>query len=232
METGAAINMSVGDYIFAVGDYVVAYGAGPEGYAYNGQIAKIVEIREDRKFSGQFLMQGKEGTAASTLIAMDFDHAEGIIYREHVEKLADYLKTVLSITIAEKEMVAGQLSTCRETLSRVKSSFSTSMQTISDCIWEESDKRGWCDEVKEFIVRVNELLPTDYELDLRKQEYDVELVITGTASTTYTHSVLASTQEEADEMVRDNPEDYFDPEIVLNEAYRLDWDSIEVEIAD
>lgn len=224
METGAASN------VFVVGDYVVAYGAGPEGYAYNGQIAKIVEIREDRKFSGQFLMQGQEGTASSTLIAMDFDHAEGIIYREHVEKLADYLKTVLSITTLEKEMVAGQLSTCRETLSRVKSSFSTSVQIISDCIWEESDKRGWCDEVKEFIVRVNELLPSDYELDLRKQEYDVEVVVTGTASTTHSLAVMASSQEEADEMVKDSPDDYFDPEEVLNDAYRLDWDSVEVDV--
>lgn len=219
METGAVTVSST----FAVGDYVVAYGAGPDGYQHNGQIARIMAIRENGTFSGQFLH-------AATIVLMDFATAEVIVDGGRRDQLTDYLKAELAISNRERAAACSDLNICRDSLARVKQSFSSAMRTISDAIWEESDIRGWCDEVSTFIERVNESLPTDYELILREQEYEVETVITGTASTTHMVRVTARSQEDADQMVKDDPDKYMDPESILNDEYRLDWDDIEVDV--
>lgn len=219
METGAVTVSNT----FVVGDYVVAYGAGPEGYAHNGQIARIMDIRENGTFSGQFLL-------ATTLLLLNFTIAEPIVDGGRRDQLTDYLKAELSISNTEKATALSNLNTCRDSLARVKQSFSSAMRTISDAIWEESDARGWCEEVAKFMERVNESLPTDYELILREREYDVETVVTGTASTTHIVKVMAGSQEAADKKVEDDPDKYVDGEDVLNDEYRLDWDNIEIEV--
>ena len=224
METGAV----TANKTFAVGDYVVAYGAGPDGYQHNGQIARIMAIRENGTFSGQFL----HATSASslTLVLMDFATAEIIVDGGRRDQLTDYVKAELAISNRERAAASSDLNICRDSLARVKQSFSSAMRTISDAIWEESDVRGWCDEVVQFMERVNESLPTDYELILREREYEVETVITGTASTTHNVRVMAGSQEEADTLVKDDPDKYMDPEAILNDEYRLEWDDIEVDV--
>ena len=219
METGAVTASNT----FAVGDYVLAYGAGPDGYQHNGQIARIMAIRENGTFSGQFLH-------AATLVLMDFTMAEIIVDGGRRDQLVDYLKVELAISDMEKVAAQSTLNTCRDSLARVKQSFSSAIRTISDAIWEESDSRGWCDEVGKFMERVNESLPTDYELILREREYDVETVITGTASTTHIVKVMAGSQEAADKKVEDDPDKYVDGEDVLNDESSLDWDNIEIEV--
>lgn len=219
METGAVTVSNT----FVVGDYVVAYGAGPDGYHHNGQIARIMAIRENGTFSGQFLH-------AATLVLMDFAIAEVIVDGGRRDQLTDYLKIELAISDMGKVAAQSTLNTCRDQLARTKQSFSSAMRTISDAIWEESDARGWCDEVSKFMERVNESLPTDYELILREQEYEVETVITGTASTTHNVMVTARSQEDAAEKVKEDPDKYMDPESILNDEYRLDWDDIEVDV--
>ena len=219
METGAVTVSNT----FVVGDYVVAYGAGPDGYHHNGQIARIMAIRENGTFSGQFLH-------AATLVLMDFATAEVIVDGGRRDQLTDYLKVELAISNRERAAACSDLNICRDSLARVKQSFSSAMRTISDAIWEECDIRGWCDDVSKFMKRVNESLPTDYELILREQEYEVETVITGTASTTHMVRVTARSQEDADQMVKEDPDEYMDPESILNDEYRLDWDDIEVDV--
>ncbi len=219
METGAVTVSSM----FVVGDYVVAYGAGPDGYQHNGQIARIMAIRENGTFSGQFLH-------ANTLVLMDFTMAEVIVDGGRRDQLTDYLKVELAISNRERNAASSDLNICRDSLARVKQSFSSAMRTISDAIWEESDARGWCDEVAKFMERVNDSLPTDYELILREQEYDVETTVTGTASTTHMVKVMAGSQEDANKKVEEEPDKYVDGEDVLNDEYRLDWDNIEIEV--
>ena len=41
---------------------------------------------------------------------------------------------------------------------------------------------------------------------------------------------MASSQEEAGTLVKDDPDKYMDPEAILNDEYRLDWDDIEVDV--
>lgn len=219
METGAVTVSNT----FAVGDYVVAYGAGPDGYQHNGQIARIMAIRENGTFSGQFLH-------VNTLILIDFAIAEVIVDGGRRDQLTDYLKTEIAISNRERAAAFSDLNICRDSLARVKQSFSSAMRTISDAIWEESDARGWCDEVVTFMERVNESLPTDYELILREREYEVETVVTGTASTTHIVKVMAGSQDDANKKVEDDPDQYVDGEDVLNDQYRLDWDNIEIEV--
>lgn len=219
METGAVTVSKT----FAVGDYVVAYGAGPDGYQHNGQIARIMAIRENGTFSGQFIH-------AATLVLMDFATAEIIVDGGRRDQLTGYLKVELAISSREKAAAFSDLNICRDSLARVKQSFSSAMRTISDAIWEESDARGWCDEVGKFMERVNESLPTDYELILREQEYEVETLVTGTASVTHVVKVKATSQEDADQKIKEDPDKYMDPEEVLNDEYRHDWEDIEVEV--
>lgn len=219
METGAVTVSNT----FVVGDYVVAYGAGPDGYQHNGQIARIMAIRENGTFSGQFLH-------AATLVLMDFATAEVIVDGGRRDQLTDYLKVELAISNRERAAASSDLNICRESLARVKQSFSSAMRIISDAIWEESDARGWCDEVGKFMERVNESLPADYELILREQEYEVETVVTGTASVTHKVMVMADSQEAANRKIKGDPDQYMDPEEILNDEYRHDWEHIEVEV--
>lgn len=218
METGAVSN------VFVVGDYVTAYGAGPDGYAYNGMTAKIMDIREDGTFSGQFISPN------GLLLLMDFTLAERRMDIEQMEKTVAYLKKELASATTERDAANLQLASCKGSLIGVKSMFSSAMKSISDAIWEESDARGWCDEVGTFMERVNDSLPTGYELILREQEYEVETVITGTASTTHMVTVMAGSQDDANKKVEEDPDKYVDGEDVLNDEYRLNWDSIEVEV--
>ena len=105
------------------------------------------------------------------------------------------------------------------------------MQVISDMFFDEAEKRDWCKDAFDFVEDINSNLPHGFNIPLRKRKFNVHVLISGTISTTHEVEVEARDQSEADDLVNDCPDDYFDPDEVLrDENIRyITIDNIEVE---
>jgi hypothetical protein len=102
---------------------------------------------------------------------------------------------------------------------------------ISTALAEEADNRGWCGEYNDFCERVNLTLERT-ALQPLEQEYEVEVEVKAEISTRYTLMVTASSLENAQSMVEDDPEMFFDPTSAASDAVRNDgWDDYEVSLA-
>jgi pyruvoyl-dependent arginine decarboxylase (PvlArgDC) len=102
---------------------------------------------------------------------------------------------------------------------------------ISTALAEEADDRGWCGEYNDFCERVNSTLER-IALQPLEQEYEVEVEVKAEISTRYTLMVTASSLENAQSMVEDDPEMFFDPTSVASDAVQNDgWDDYEVSLA-
>jgi len=109
----------------------------------------------------------------------------------------------------------------------------TAMNVISEMFFDEAEIRNWCIEAIEFVERVNDHLPHGFNIPLRKRKFTVRTRVWGRVGIDYdVMDVKATSQEEADRMVKDNPDDEFDPDKVIrsvNMRY-ADIEDIEVEI--
>lgn len=108
-----------------------------------------------------------------------------------------------------------------------------SMLVISKMFFDEAEIRGWCVEAVEFVERVNDQLPHGFDIPLRKRTFTVSTRVRGWVSTDFdVEDVEASSQEEADEKVRDYADDHFDPDEVLRSVHmrNADIDDIEVDV--
>lgn len=114
----------------------------------------------------------------------------------------------------------------------LKNSVDKAMWTISNSFFDEADKRDWCKEVFDFIESINSELPSGFYIPLRKRKFAVSVTISGTISTTHEVEVEAQDQSEADDLVNDCPDDYFDPDEILREENirYISIDNIEVEV--
>ena len=106
------------------------------------------------------------------------------------------------------------------------------MCTISNWFFDEAEKREWCQEAFDLIESINNELPSGFYIPLRKRRFTVSTTITGTISVTHEVEVEARDQQEADDLVSDCPDDYFDPDEVLREENirYISIDNIEVEV--
>ena len=102
---------------------------------------------------------------------------------------------------------------------------------ISTALKEEAENRGWCGEYNTFCEEVNSTLEMS-ELQPLEQEYEVEVEVKAEISTRYTLMVTASSLENAQSMVEDDPEMFFDPTSAASDAVQNDgWDDYEVSLA-
>jgi hypothetical protein len=102
---------------------------------------------------------------------------------------------------------------------------------ISTALKEEAENRGWCGEYNTFCEEVNSTLEMS-ELQPLEQEYEVEVEVKAEISTRYTLMVTASSLENAQSMVEDDPEMFFDPaDAALDAAKCEGWDDYEVSLA-
>jgi hypothetical protein len=108
----------------------------------------------------------------------------------------------------------------------------TAMQVISDMFFDEAEKRDWCKQAVEFIEDVNGNLPRGFNIPLRKRMFTVTTRVWGRVGADVDVEVEASTQEEADRMIDDNPDDHFDPDEELRKVNMrtADIEDIEVEV--
>ena len=101
---------------------------------------------------------------------------------------------------------------------------------ISTALREEAENRGWCGEYNTFCEEVNSTLEMS-ELQPLEQEYEVEVEVKAEISTRYTVTVTATSIENAQSMVENDPEMFFDPaDAALDAAKTEGWDDYEVSL--
>ena len=99
---------------------------------------------------------------------------------------------------------------------------------ISSALLEEAVNRGWCEEYNQFCAEVNSTLRMSL-LQPQEQEYEVEVEVQAEVTTRYTVYVTASSLEDAQFMVNDDPDCFFDPaDAALDAAKRDGWDDVTV----
>jgi hypothetical protein len=102
---------------------------------------------------------------------------------------------------------------------------------ISTALQQEAENRGWCGEYNTFCEEVNSTLEMS-ELLLLEEEYEVEVEVKAEVSTRYTVTVTASSMENAQAMVEDDPSMFFDPaDAALDAAKNEGWDDYEVSLS-
>ena len=139
---------------------------------------------------------------------------------------------VISYLSVEAKSLREDLVVTVDNLSTLRVKGETSMEIISNMFFDEAEKREWCAEAFKFIEGINRELPLPFNIPLREQEFEIEVTVTGTISVHHMVTVKARSQDEAEDNMRDCPDDYFDPEEVLrDENIRyISIDNIEVEI--
>jgi hypothetical protein len=106
-------------------------------------------------------------------------------------------------------------------------------ETVTGLLLEEADRRDWCDEYEAFCNEIDERLRVG-EMPRRLKEIEVEVTITATTYYTLMVPVMARDDDHAAELLRDDPDTYFDPESALSEAMDRGYatlDSVEWEVA-
>jgi hypothetical protein len=105
------------------------------------------------------------------------------------------------------------------------------LEVIAEALRDEAESRGWCDEYNDFVTQVSEKTSEHHLLPL-EQEYEVDVEVEATVRTTRTISVLARSLEDAQEMVTEDPETFFDPiEEAIDAARAGGFDDLEVNLA-
>jgi hypothetical protein len=96
---------------------------------------------------------------------------------------------------------------------------------------ETKEAQGWCDDgSNEVIAHLNNGFDVHF-IEPYEQEFEVEYEITASVKLSGTYTIMASSQEAADEFFSDDPDSYITPETLAKEAVTYgDWDNIEVEV--
>lgn len=104
------------------------------------------------------------------------------------------------------------------------------IQTISDALAEEAENRGWCSEYNQFCEEVNSKLRAGTYLTPLEQEYAVTVRIKAEVEIERTIYVTTTSQEDAEYLVQDDPESYFEPEeVALEHVKNHGFDNYDVE---
>ena len=91
------------------------------------------------------------------------------------------------------------------------------IERISDALIKEAGDRNWCDAYDEFITDLNKEL--NIELKTREKEYEVEIEVTQKRTQRVTVTITALSEEDAREIVEDDPSNYYEDKV--ND---YDWD--------
>ena len=101
---------------------------------------------------------------------------------------------------------------------------------ISTALKEEAENRGWCGEYNTFCEEVNSTLEMS-ELQPLEQEFQVTTRVKAEVEVDHITYVTATSQEQADSMVEDDPNCFFDPEeVALDHVKNHGFDSYDIEL--
>ena len=102
---------------------------------------------------------------------------------------------------------------------------------FTDTMRDVKDVQGWCDEgTNDIIDQLNSGFQTHY-IEPYQQEFEVDYEITASVTYSGTYTVMASSQDAANEFFSDDPESYITPEDIATEAVTYGgWDHCNVEV--
>lgn len=111
--------------------------------------------------------------------------------------------------------------------------FKHNWDVLTQALYNEAEKRGWCSEYEEFCDSIAGELRMGWELVHREQNFDidVDILVDGRVVTTESVSITARTEEDAREMFNDDPSSFIDPVEVLLEAIRYGGVDVECELS-
>ena len=106
--------------------------------------------------------------------------------------------------------------------------FQVTLQRISERLINEANDRDWCSIYDNIVEDVNSTLPGPYYLDAREQEFNIEVRLTAQSVAYTTVQVRARNRDEAEDLLRDDPDGYIDVNDVLVECGELQDENIEI----
>lgn len=202
--------------------------------------APEVTQAEEKLFVPGLPVMYKMGNYAPELATYNYQYSYG---DRHNITLADGKETVAradeitpSCKLNDSEMIyylTEELVKASESADYYKQLFSRSqddIQTISDALLNEAENRGWCSEYNDFCEEVNSKLTGGTYLTPSEQEWEVEVEIEATVRTTRTLYVMASSLENAQETVSEDPDVFLTGDEALDEVKSSGWDNVEVNI--
>lgn len=108
------------------------------------------------------------------------------------------------------------------------------VEALTDAITEAVEDAGYCSEYEGIVDVVNSRMSNagrDIALKHRTQEFEISVRVQGTMYAYTTVTVEARTEEDAQDMLSDDPDSYFDPDDILTDAARQDsFEDVDVEI--
>lgn len=140
--------------------------------------------------------------------------------------------TTLSNELSQEQARSASANTQVQSLRDTVSQAHRAIEIIGENLINEANSRGWCDEYDRIVDEINASLPGPFALPDREQEYEIEVTVSGTISTTTYVMVSARSEEDAREMVSENADDYIsDADDLLTSAARTEsFDDIEIEV--
>lgn len=141
-----------------------------------------------------------------------------------IERLqADLAETREALAAANRSI--SDINQSRNTLSN---DFQVTLQRISERLIDEANNRDWCSIYDNIVEDVNNRLPGPYYLDAREQEFDIEVRLTAQSVAYTTVQVRARNRDEAEDLLRDDPDSYIDVDDILVECGELQNSDVEI----
>jgi len=108
------------------------------------------------------------------------------------------------------------------------------VEALTDAITEAVEDAGYCSEYETIVDDVNRRMSAagrSIALKHRTQEFEIEVRVQGTMYGYTTVTVEARTEDDARDMLSDDPDSFFDPDEILTDQARNDcFDDVDVEI--
>jgi hypothetical protein len=109
-----------------------------------------------------------------------------------------------------------------------------SLETFKEKIVGVITDEGYCDEYEKVADKVNELMfdhEPEFRLLYREQEFHFDVRTTGAMTAYHSVVVQARTEDEARDMLEDDPDSFFDADDILTDEARNDcFEDVETEI--
>jgi hypothetical protein len=103
-------------------------------------------------------------------------------------------------------------------------------RVLSSKFIELKEKHNWCDEANEVAHEINEQLRGGLEIEC-EQDFDIEMDVVATLRTSITAIVTASSREQAESMVMEDPSNYIEEYQVTDALSWEGWENIDYDLA-
>jgi hypothetical protein len=143
----------------------------------------------------------------------------------------DYADMSLEEQVAELTDDLYQVSRSYDAASKQRDRLQYDITFFTDTMRDVKDVEGWCDDGTNTIINQLNNGFQEHYIEPYEQEFEVEYEITASVTYSGTHTVMASSQDAANEFFSDDPESYITAEDLATEAVKYGgWDHCEVEV--